>query len=283
MSSSTSTGEPLEADSCAEASSRSPLPDGIYEGSTLGQTDDLNPIGVCLSTSAAGPDVFYPLEIGPQEVLQVEATGDDPVVYLVTDCDDETSCVAGTDAAASSLVWFNPRVDDSQSVVLVVDADASGGDYTLDITRYPLVDRIPIIPADHCDELLPSHTLHTGSHILEGDLSGFDNDMSPTAACTGYPAQGSDAFIPFRLEAGETLTASYRQQEGDGSLYYLDLCADSGSCILGVDNTLDGQVETLSVYNPGGGALEGTLVLDNYKAPGAPVSGGLFQLDIMIE
>lgn len=282
VSSSTSTSEPLEADSCDEASSRAPLADGVYEGSTRGYTDDLNPVGVCLISSAAGPDVFYPLEIGPQEVLEVEATGEDPVVYVVTDCDDEASCVAGT-ASTSSLVWFNPWVDATQSVVLVVDGDASGGDYTLDITRYPLVDRIPIVPADQCSDVLPSQTLKTGSHILEGDLSGFDNDMSPTPTCTGYAAQGADAFIPFRLETGETLTAYYRQEEGDGSLYYLDLCADSGSCIVGVDNTLDGQVETLSISNPGGGSLEGTLVLDNYKPPGGAITGGLFQLDVVIE
>jgi hypothetical protein len=277
--------ESPEADSCAEATALAPVADGTYEGTTVGYADDLNPIDVCLTSAAAGPDVFYPIDVGPQEILEVLATGDNPVVYVTMDCSDETGCVAGEAAASSStLVWFNPRVDDTQSVFLVVDAVATGGAYALDIQRYPLVDRMEIIPADQCAEVLPSHTLTTGSYSFEGDLSGFTHDSTPgPPSCTGYAAQGSDAFIPFHLEAGERMTANYRQENDDGSLYYLDACADSSSCVVGADNTLEGQVETLSISNPAGGELDGTLVLDNYKPPGDPLSGGLFQLDVIIE
>lgn len=283
--SSTTEDEPLEADSCTEASTLAPIVDGIYEGTTLGYADDLNPLDVCLTSTASGPDVFYPVDVGPQEILEVLATGDNPVVYVITDCSDETSCVAGVDAASpSTLLWFNPQVVDTRSVFVVVDAAATGGAYTLDIQRYPLVDRMDFVPADQCTGVLPSHTLMTGSYSLQGDLSGFTNDTTPGApSCTGYAAQGSDAFIPFHLEAGESLTAHYRQENDDGSLYYLDVCGNSDSCIVGADNTIEGQVETLSIINPAGGALDGTLVLDNYKAPGTPLSGGLFQLNVVIE
>ena len=284
-SSSTAVDEPLEADSCAEASALASVVDGTYEGTTLGYADDLNPLDVCLTSTASGPDVFYPVDVGPQEILEVVATGDNPIVYVITDCSDETSCVAGVEAASpSTLVWFNPRVVDTQSVFVVVDAAATGGAYTLDIQRYPLVDRMDFMPADQCTGVLPSHTLMTGSYSLQGDLSGFTNDMTPAApSCTGYAAQGSDAFIPFHLEAGESLTANYRQENDDGSLYYLDVCGNGDSCVVGADNTIEGQVETLSIINPSGGALDGTLVLDNYKPPGTPLSGGLFQLDVVIE
>jgi len=288
MTSSTSSStvvDSVEADSCAEASALAPIPDGTYEGTTLGYADDLNPVDICLTSSAAGPDAFYALDVGPQEVLEVLATGDNPVVYVMTDCSDNTGCVAGAAAASSStLIWFNPLVDDTQSVFLVVDAAATGGAYALDIQRYPLSDRLEIIPADQCAEVLPSHTLTTGSYSLEGDLTGFTNDSSPGApSCTGYPAHGSDGFIPFHLEAGETLTAYYRQQSYDGSLYYLDLCGDNNSCVVGADNTTDGGFETLTISDPAGGVVDGTLVLDNYKPAGDPESGGLFELDVVIE
>ena len=68
---------------------------------------------VCVPFGADGPDVFYSIEVPPSHQLTATLvpTDWDPALWFVTDCTDETSCVAGVDSGFFNdpeiLAWTN--------------------------------------------------------------------------------------------------------------------------------------------------------------------------------
>jgi hypothetical protein len=78
-------------------------------------------------------------------------------------------------------------------------------------------------------------------------------------------------LFPVRLEAGETLQATYQQQGPgtDGVLALLSDCEDVGSCIVGRDNWShdfpSSIQESLSYTNTSGNTEDLVLLLDSWS------------------
>ena len=87
--------------------------------------DDLNPgAGGCTCKSAPGADVIAPITIsaGMTLTLGIDMPGADPALYLIEDCTDESTCVAGVDTggdADEGLAYQNLGPD--QTLYLVID------------------------------------------------------------------------------------------------------------------------------------------------------------------
>lgn len=111
-------------------------------GSTVLGTNDLEDLtGICVPFGADGPDVFYSVVVEPGE--QIDALVDpvdwDPALWIVTNCTDENTCVAGADAGffndPESVSWTNEG-DSPQTVFVIVDSFTASafGDFTLTIS-----------------------------------------------------------------------------------------------------------------------------------------------------
>jgi hypothetical protein len=263
-------------DTCSDATGAPWTLPGVYADDASALTDDTNPEGVCISGRAAGRDAMYPVEVPPYYVLTATMTGASPAVYVLTDCLDEGTCVAGgSDLSSAEVVWYNP-LDVPQAVTLVADHRISGGAYSLEIAVTPAPARMSLTPADTCAALLPGLALTTGVYAYSGDLTAYGSDHAPDAACTGYRPAGRDAVLPIRLEAGEQILVDYTNRS-DSSVYILADCTDVDSCLVGADETLAGDAERLTLRNTTGALLEATLVLDAYSA------GTSWELDVTIE
>ncbi len=121
-----------------------PLTSGAYrfEGSNDGLTDDLAlPVPSCTGYDTRGPDsvLAVTLEAGQRVVAQYTSL-DDGSVYLLSDCEDATTCVAGADDVlerATEMVEWTNGSDEDVTLTLVLDCYTMDcGGYTLDVDIY---------------------------------------------------------------------------------------------------------------------------------------------------
>jgi hypothetical protein len=130
-------------DACAAAidlTAAATMPGGVTTyGDTTGYADDLEPPSACTGGFVQdGPDAMYTLTATAGQTLTAVMTpvGYDGSIYLVSKCNDATSCVAGVDdgftGGAETLVYPVPSTG---SYTLVVDAFTSmlAGCYTLHV------------------------------------------------------------------------------------------------------------------------------------------------------
>ncbi len=117
---------------------------GTVSGTTLLATNDLEDLAeVCVPFGADGPDVFYEVCVAAGEQLTAVLTPTgaswDPALWFVTDCTDNSSCVAGVDTGFSGdpevLSWTNTT---GAEVCLFVIPDSffitADGDFDLTVT-----------------------------------------------------------------------------------------------------------------------------------------------------
>ena len=129
--------EPLPNDTCATAIA---IPCGPFtiSGSTLGGINDYNVVSsTCTGYSlSAGPDVVYSVALvaGDSFNVTMTTTGWDDSIYLVKDCSNMATCVAGADdyPDGSSFTYVVPAGGDG-TYWLIVDGYSSSafGDYTI--------------------------------------------------------------------------------------------------------------------------------------------------------
>lgn len=105
--------------------------------------------------------------------------------------------------------------------------------------------------------------LPCGAVNLSGSTSGATNNYNPgTAGCTGYTAAGLDVVYMITAYNGQGINLTYTSS-ADASFYIVTDCADPvGTCLVGADDTVSGQAETLSYNFPASGTYY--LVLDSY-------------------
>lgn len=132
------------------------------------------------------------------------------------------------------------------------------------------VDPGPIGETDTCAEAhdLTALARTPGGATVTGDTSTYVDDARPAAAgCTGFEADGPDAFYEVTLASGERVTMTVAAA-WDVSVYVLASCADATTCRAGADAVAGAGDETLSYRAPAAGTF--TLVVDGWN-PG--VSG----------
>lgn len=143
---------------------------------------------------------------------------------------------------------------------------------------------------DQCSvaEVLPVVTESGSYYGVFGDW--FQNDLSPGyEGCTGYAEDGEEGIIPVRLEPNSILTAVYSVSEGDASIYLLQDCEKTSTCLVGADlDVTIGGTEYLTYFNQTAEPMDLFLVLDGWWVDGAPGLGAslleqTFELDLTID
>ncbi|MBI4508276.1 MAG: hypothetical protein HY698_01485 [Deltaproteobacteria bacterium] len=110
-------------------------------GSTVGYADNLNPDRACTSSiSEDGPDAIYSISAinGQRITAKVTPSGVfDPAVYVVTNCSDDRTCVAGRDSEfageAETVVYVVPATGTYFLVIDAYFADETGC-FTLNVS-----------------------------------------------------------------------------------------------------------------------------------------------------
>jgi hypothetical protein len=119
------------------------------------------------------------------------------------------------------------------------------------------------LPAPPNDQCAGAIDLPCGVVDLSGTTSGALNDYSPGAGgCTGYSAAGRDVVYRMLASPGDMLNLTYTST-ADASIYIISDCGDPiGSCLVGADDTVSGQPESLAYTFSSAGTYY--LILDSY-------------------
>ena len=141
--------------------------------------------------------------------------------------------------------------------------------------------------ADGCSKAQGLTAVGAGKYV--GALTSYANDVELPAynPATGLPTSGRDGFVKVELEAGQTLQASYQQDEANASFYLLNASCDTETPLTGSDEDPNrpSTVESLSYKATTNETVY--LALDAYVRSDtfAPIlnSGDLFILDILIK
>jgi hypothetical protein len=130
-------------DTCAAAASLSPWGTGSWHGlgDLGGFTDTLDPgAGGCTGFSASGQEGILPVVLADGETLSAVANqlGGDGALYLLSDCSDVLSCVAGDDQIGGSGDWpealtYTNTSGASETRWLVLDGFLATGPFYLSL------------------------------------------------------------------------------------------------------------------------------------------------------
>ncbi len=262
-------------DSCSEAMAATTVSEGIHTYTLRGALDHLDPgIGRCAYSEAGGPDRMVPVSVPAGEVLHVEAAA--PVVlYVLDDCVDENSCLAGA-ARYGTLHWTNAGTE-ARRVTVVVDSRADlppSGPIDVEIHTHDPIEHL----APACDPAPP--VLESGLHLIRAPLTGDAVDLAvPGPSCTFAPSAGPDGQIGVRIQPGERLEAQL-SHPGDGVLALLPACGD-GSAVVCDDRV--GSGERIVWENTGSTPFEGVLLVDTWLNPGQPPVTVEVEVELRIE
>ena len=135
--------ELLASNDCATAEAADPTGDGTYYGELESYTNALN-LGSesCTGYATSGHDGFLKIDVPGNATLTATLlqSPEDGVIYILSDCNDGSSCLAGSDESFSSepetVSWTNGST--SRTVYLVLDAWGEStpdyGSYLLDVS-----------------------------------------------------------------------------------------------------------------------------------------------------
>lgn len=109
-----------------------PLADGGTDDGTFDVADNLNPgtgqIGTCNfgTQQANGADTVYSVDLLAGDVLNVTYTSSSSfgILYLMSDCNDTSSCIANTDDGTSGALQYAATAD--ETIYIVMDRTSSG-------------------------------------------------------------------------------------------------------------------------------------------------------------
>lgn len=275
--------EPLfAADRCDEARGLPSVSDGGYWGRLDFKSPDLNPTSCLLPGSpdanALGKDALVRVEVPSKTMLNVDYNTftESAAVYILSDCSQASSCLAGSDIDRSPNVhevtnWFNDSEDPKE---VYVGLDCTGLDlsnfptpcdtvWTLDLTLQTLSD--PEMFDECLDARGAQQTLATGGYLEE--FVAYTDGLNPgVGGCTGTSMTGADAIMPFALDPGQTISANVTSNDGDVGVYVLSNCNDAFSCVAGSD-TSSNATENVVYVNQTLGRQDLFLVVDS-KGPG---------------
>jgi trimeric autotransporter adhesin len=245
---------------------------GTLAGDLSAYANDYDPTaGGCTGRSAEGNDIVYSFVLeagGSVDISYVQPSGD-ASLYLVTDYNSLSTCVAGADSAGfgglEHLRYSSPGY--RTTLYLILDGHgAGGGPYSM---TYFIAEFGPRPPGD----LGQNAIVLTGTGIVNGDLSDYRNDYDPTThGCTGRSAEGNDIVYSVTLGTCGRIDLSYVQPDADASVYVVTDYYDLATCVAGSDSAGVGGIEHLVYVNPSAPSTF-YLILDGHGT-----GGGAFNL-----
>jgi len=150
-----------------------------------------------------------------------------------------------------------------------IDCGNSGGTYQGDNTSCS-PNPCPQPPAnDVCSGAIVLERCTAGS--LADNTVNYTNNYDPgSGGCSsGYPEAGNDAVYVCDWNAGDIIDMTYTQLNLDGAFYVVTDCSNiAGSCVVGADDTVTGQAETIHYTVPTTGTYY--IILDSYTTGGGP-------------
>ncbi|MBX2801471.1 MAG: hypothetical protein KTR31_27590 [Myxococcales bacterium] len=223
------------SDTCAEAEAADPLGPGFYEGNFTGFANDLNPgTAGCTDFAAVAADAILPFEVLPEQELVATYTllQNNASVYLVTDCNDVLSCVAGADessginaAGTERLAWRNDGVE-PQRVYLVLDGfDTVTHGFRLEVDLTTLGGDALV---NDCADAIAQGPAESG--LYDGTLIDHINLIPTYKTCGSIDQLGGEGMIEIFLESGRRLTATAETPGGTPVLHLLSNCSIADSC-----------------------------------------------------
>ena len=205
---------------------------GSFQSTTVGLANDYDPPLSCTGYLQPGADQVYALALTPGDVVEgvvdFQATIDGSI-YVVTDCANLATCVAGADDAGdgeSESLRFVAQTAGTHYVIVDAPFASDAGTHDLLLAQYD---------GDTCAEAAPLLVDGTAEWTT---TAGLQNDYSPNSGgCTGLSASGPDRVFSRFVNPGDQLHVSLARSGGyDASLYVVANCQDiSGSCVAGSD------------------------------------------------
>ena len=235
-----------------------------YATNNYGPPDSLA-ASFCTGRIAKGRDVVYRVTVSPGDSIALNyTTTTNGSIYIVRNCNDIVgTCVNGVDAAGpGGTELLRYRFDFSGVYYIILDSRDldTFGNWTATGTFTCLN---PPPPNDRCDNavLVPCGNINwSGTSQLATNDYFFPIGQTQ---CTGYATDGRDIVYKFNAAAGDSIAINYLSST-DGSMYVVTDCADlQGTCKIGVDLTLDGEVESLRWRFPRTGTYY--LILDSVE------------------
>lgn len=186
----------------------------------------------------------FTVEIDGLVVYDFAAEGTDNFVW--------EEVVIDLDAYAGSLINVTFRY-----------AGGNGADHHLDAVNIGTY--VPPPPPPPIDFCATATVLSEAAGPLVGTTCGGQNLIS-TLGCEDYPEAGMEDYFGYELCAGGTFTATVTSA-ADGALWIVGSCFDEVAdmvCLAYADNSVEGEVETLSYTNTGTTPMMVYLVVDSW-------------------
>jgi hypothetical protein len=247
-------------DRCFDIDGELPIEPGSYWGTLEGATNDVDPgDDGCTGRAASSEDNIHKVILEPGQRLNASARapGGDLALYLVSDCNDESTCSQASDGIVfpedgfETIEYANTGVI-TEVLYLVIDGPGIPmGPYFLDVD---IEDAGVITPfPDSCAEAEFGASVAPGVYVTS--LEGYADDLNlGPAGCAGVDSAGGDAILKVTLPSGQRLKA---ETSGTHAVYVMLDCADPRTC-------LDGAVEEpLRLLNTTGADLEAFVVIDD--------------------
>lgn len=218
----------------------------------------------CTGQLAGGRDVAYKLTVSSGDSLWLDyTTTTDGSMYIVGDCNDPVStCVIGVDATGvGQTESLRHRFAFAGTYYLILDSRDVNSFGTWTATGG--LECVVVPPSN--DVCATAITIPCGDINLSGSTELAHNDYSFTSeltSCTGFLADGHDVVYKISAGVGDSLWLDYHNTT-DGSAYIVTDCANvEGSCVYGVDDALENDIEHVRY----GFQTTGTyyLILDSY-------------------
>jgi len=215
-------------DQCAGSAGLSPLADGTWAVSLAEATATLDPGPAgCTGAEAGGPERFVPIEVAPASLLTVTLHSEGVQAYLLDDCSQVSTCLAGGEGSGSFTMVNPDAVPLAATLVLDVALERGERVASFSLTTEPV---LAAVDADTCAAVPGLGPSTTGVYV--GDVGGYGNDLDPTAqGCTGRALGGADALVPVHLEPGDLLTVD--AIDGADAVYVVTDCTTAASCVHG--------------------------------------------------
>ncbi len=240
---------------CGEALTAPITQSGNYWGrlKEWGHTDNIDPVSnlSCTGFFARGEDGIFRVQLEPLQSLTAEFVllQDDAVTYVLEDCTDVGTCVAGADdtvnGAAEFVQYFN-STDETKEVYLIADGYlTTNGVFYMDIT----IDQV-LEPDMYntCPEAI-QQPAPLGAGTYYTSYLPYTNLLDPGAGgCTNSSQVGPDSMTKVEVGAGQALMVNINMVGGDPALYVLYNCTNALSCAVGADVSV-GDQETLAYTN----------------------------------
>jgi hypothetical protein len=257
------------ADTCNVAQAMAETQTGSYWGrlADWGYNNTLSPTD-CTGYTTNGADGIVRFDLPAKTSLSVthDLQTDDSALYLLDDCNNEDSCISGSDVSIGfgpeTVFYFNAS-DVVKSVYAVLDGyQTSAGIFYADVVVNTMLEPEMY---DTCTGVL-TQAVPTGANGYYTDNISYTGQLDPSiGGCIATSSPGNDAMTKITLQDQETLTVLVSMPGENPAIYLLYNCTSTNACAAGADFDF-GPNEQMAYTNTSGDTETLYLVIDSKTA-----------------